>query len=45
MGGHNFVDVFAQDLLPALWAVRLPYGFPVKRGEKSGPESPSVDGT
>lgn len=34
MAGHDFVDAFAQELLPALWAVRLPYGLPREPGSK-----------
>lgn len=34
MAGHDFVDTFAQELLPALWAVRLPYGLPREAGER-----------
>lgn len=40
MLSHDPVDVPAQDLLPALRAVRLPYGLPVKRLNKERPRAP-----
>lgn len=40
MAGHNFVETHTPDLLPALWAVRLPYGFPVKQGSEERTREP-----
>ena len=40
MARSHPVDMPAQALLPALRAVRLPYGFSVKRGAKKGTRAP-----
>jgi hypothetical protein len=42
MVGHNPVDASTQDLLPALRAVRPPYGLP---SEERTPRALDVDGT